>query len=358
MRVNYLLSITLTLIFFGCANIVAPNGGEKDEKPPSLLDVKVVNKLKDKDKTSILFTFNEFIEIQKWEDCFYISPPEKIRTQKEINLKNLTLNFSESLNKNTTYHISLDECIKDLNEGNILDTLNYTFSLSNKKDTFSLNGILNNSYTLQPIEKAWVMLFKEGVHDSIFFKSTPNYVAKTDRKGRFYFPNLDTFNYTVLALTDFDFIYDQKELIAFNTSLINPKNDSFISLFAFNPIIKEDTISIIDTIVDTHSSDSLLRKDVSYGNLTIITPNKKSCVFLLLQNDSIIKSYQFSNPPFLLTDIYPGEYRLKYIEDTDLNGKWTTGNWERKKQPEKVMNYPSEITIRSNWDLELEWSIY
>mgnify|MGYP001480899013 CR=1 FL=1 len=113
MRVNYLLSITLTLLFFGCANIVAPNGGEKDETPPSLLDVKVVNKLKDKDKTSILFTFNEFIEIQKWEDCFYISPPEKIRTQKEINLKNLTLNFSESLNKNTTYHISLDECIKD-----------------------------------------------------------------------------------------------------------------------------------------------------------------------------------------------------------------------------------------------------
>ena len=45
------------------------------------------------------------------------------------------------------------------------------------------------------------------------------------------------------------------------------------------------------------------------------------------------------------------------IEDTDQNGEWTTGSWENKIPAEKVLNYPAEITIRSNWDLEIDWDL-
>ncbi len=71
----------------------------------------------------------------------------------------------------------------------------------------------------------------------------------------------------------------------------------------------------------------------------------------------MIKEYVFTEQPFLLTDITPGKYQLKYITDSNTDGEWTTGNWESKTQAEQVINYPTDITIRANWDLELEWLI-
>ena len=53
-----------------------------------------------------------------------------------------------------------------------------------------------------------------------------------------------------------------------------------------------------------------------------------------------------------------GKYKLKYIFDNNNNGKWDTGNWEEKKQPEKIINYSNDIIIRSNWDLKLDWELY
>ena len=47
---------------------------------------------------------------------------------------------------------------------------------------------------------------------------------------------------------------------------------------------------------------------------------------------------------------------LKYIIDINKDSFWSTGNWEKRIQPEKALNYPSEIMIRSNWDLELDWT--
>ena len=76
-----------------------------------------------------------------------------------------------------------------------------------------------------------------------------------------------------------------------------------------------------------------------------------------MQNEKVITEQFFSKKPYLIDEISVGTYHLKYISDNNQDSIWSTGNWERKTQPEKVVNYPSEITIRSNWDLELEWTI-
>jgi hypothetical protein len=52
----------------------------------------------------------------------------------------------------------------------------------------------------------------------------------------------------------------------------------------------------------------------------------------------------------------PGAYTLKIVFDENDNGKWDTGNYLEKAQPEKVSIYPEEINIRSNWDLDIDWS--
>ena len=59
----------------------------------------------------------------------------------------------------------------------------------------------------------------------------------------------------------------------------------------------------------------------------------------------------------LFTNIRQGFYRVKLIYDTNANGKWDTGNYSEKKQPEKVSFFPTTIDIKPNFDYVLEWDI-
>ena len=344
------------LLLSSCANIVAPTGGEKDTDSPEMLNKKIVVK---EGITNINFTFNEYIQLNKWEEYFYISPPTEKRIQKKIKGKMLTLTIEDTLAKNTTYNIALNNCIKDNNEGNILDTLNFILSTSDKIDSLTLSGKLQDAYTLNAVENAWIMLFVNNRVDSIIFKEKPNYIAKTNKNGDFHFPNLNSKNYTIVSLTDFDFIYNEEEKIAFLNTEVNAERDSFISLLSFDPIIVIDSIIMDSTIIEVDSivTDSLVIMEVQYGNLTIISAENKQCIFQLFQNNKVISEFIFTEQPFLLTDITPGKYQIKYIADSNRDGKWTTGSWEKRAQAEQVINYPSEITIRSNWDLELEWEL-
>jgi hypothetical protein len=344
------------LLLSSCANIVAPTGGEKDTDSPEMLNKSILEK---EGITNIDFTFNEYIQLNKWEEYFYISPPTEKRIQKKIKGKMLTLTIEDTLAKNTTYNIALNNCIKDNNEGNILDTLNFIFSTSDKIDSLTLSGKLQDAYTLNAVENAWIMLFVNNRVDSIIFKEKPNYIAKTNKNGDFHFPNLNSTNYTIVSLTDFDFIYNEKEKISFLNNEVNPERDSFISLLAFDPIIVIDSIMMDSAIteVDSTTTDSLVIEEIKYGNLTIISAENKQCIFQLFQNNKVISEFTFTEQPFILTDIVPGKYQIKYIADSNRDGKWTTGSWEKRTQAEQVINYPSEITIRSNWDLELEWDL-
>ena len=116
--------------------------------------------------------------------------------------------------------------------------------------------------------------------------------------------------------------------------------------------IKTDSLSSDSVLIDT-----LKKEEISYGKLEIISSTTTPCIFQLLQNKKVVKEISFTNPPYILDQLIAGKYQLKYISDLNEDRRWTTGSWINKAQAEKVQNYPSEITIRSNWDLELEWLI-
>ena len=349
----------LVLFLTSCANMVAPTGGDKDTDAPELLSTNDTKSMKHVHTRIITFEFDEYIKLNKWEEYFYISPPTKKQIQKKIKGQILSLTIEDTLSENSTYYIALNSCVKDNNEGNILDSLSYTFSISNEIDTLTLSGNLQDAYSLEPIENAWIMLFDANVNDTLIFNSTPNYISKTDKKGMYHFTNLKAENYNIVALTDFDFIYNEEEKIAFSDSTINAEKDSFISLFGFNPIIKIDS-TLTDTTTlttDTLLKDTLIVEEIPNGKLEIINGQSSACIIQLLQNDKVVKELAFEEKPFLINNIVAGKYNLKYIFDNNQDSIWNTGNWEEKLQAEKVINYPSEITIRSNWHLELEWII-
>ncbi|HRS53155.1 MAG TPA: Ig-like domain-containing protein [Bacteroidales bacterium] len=132
---------------------------------------------------------------------------------------------------------------------------------------------------------------------------------------------------------------------------------------------KEYTIFIDSgTFIDIHnySNDTIKikfksKKYTDYGTLIIkienIPKNSHIILQLLSQNNIIIKEFSVSGPEILTINyLAPGFYKLKAIFDTNKNYKWDTGNYLKKIQAEKVLNYPNNISIKGGWETKIEWN--
>ncbi|RDY59603.1 Ig-like domain-containing protein [Flagellimonas nanhaiensis] len=60
---------------------------------------------------------------------------------------------------------------------------------------------------------------------------------------------------------------------------------------------------------------------------------------------------------FEFNNLTPAKYMIRVIFDDNGNGKWDTGNYLKKLQPEKVSYYPDVIDVRANWELEQNFII-
>jgi uncharacterized protein (DUF2141 family) len=98
-----------------------------------------------------------------------------------------------------------------------------------------------------------------------------------------------------------------------------------------------------------------------YGRL-LFTFNTKSFshpYILQLLNESKVKVAEKTiekNGQEVFDNLSPGNYQLRIIGDVNRDGKWTTGNYFHKRQPEPVFFFPSTITIRANWDTDYEYN--
>ncbi len=53
----------------------------------------------------------------------------------------------------------------------------------------------------------------------------------------------------------------------------------------------------------------------------------------------------------------PGKYGLKAIFDRNGNGRWDTGIYLKRIQPERTAINPKTFEVRGNWELEEEWKL-
>ena len=93
-----------------------------------------------------------------------------------------------------------------------------------------------------------------------------------------------------------------------------------------------------------------------YGNVFLdVVRNSQSKFILHLINSSgdIIREYNNvdQNTSYNFEYIRPGVYTFRLIEDLNKNDIWDTGNYLKKIKPEPVYYFPSELEVRSNWDL-------
>ena len=85
--------------------------------------------------------------------------------------------------------------------------------------------------------------------------------------------------------------------------------------------------------------------------------DKSLIIQLMDKKNQVIKSVRISKDTTLnFNFLSPQAYRIKAILDENLNGKWDTGSWLKRIQPEKVKYYFEEINVRSNWEFKKTWS--
>ena len=92
--------------------------------------------------------------------------------------------------------------------------------------------------------------------------------------------------------------------------------------------------------------------------LTLVNVDQNIIVQLLNEKENVLRirtTHESGTIEFPWLE--PGKYKLKIIFDTNGNGKWDTGKYLCRLQPEKVQFYSGEVNVRENWDLELTWDL-
>ena len=236
------------------------------------------------------------------------------------------------------------------------DTLNYWHSLV---DVDSLNFLITNNDALDTVT---VKLRKKKL-DSLSLSSTTR---------------------TILELKDTFFINANNPIIYLDTSKVSLVDkdtldvpyQSFISDnenklgFIFKKGYKQQyTLSILPkAIKDLYNleNDSLKyefrTKDLEdYGaiNLRVNNPNSKNLIIELTYEDGVLIYRKFTRTSSTLRFplLIPKNHLIRVIVDENNNGKWDTGDFLKRIQPEEIIYYEEILKVRSNFTYDQSISI-
>lgn len=107
-------------------------------------------------------------------------------------------------------------------------------------------------------------------------------------------------------------------------------------------------------------NDTLLfatKPEADYGNILIRFSNldlTKNPVLQFLQGTNIIDSVVLTQKEWSRKIFPPGDYTIRILYDENKNGVWDPGNFDTKRQPEITILIPRKITVKANWDNEVD----
>ena len=95
--------------------------------------------------------------------------------------------------------------------------------------------------------------------------------------------------------------------------------------------------------------------EADFGNIIIkvFPPDDRQAVVQLLNSKGAVQDQQVvdSTTTVAFRQLLPGKYKLQAVIDDDRNGKWSTGNFHRRFQPETIVPYKDDLDLKSGWDI-------
>lgn len=112
-----------------------------------------------------------------------------------------------------------------------------------------------------------------------------------------------------------------------------------------------DTTGIALTKTDTIRFKAKGESDYGIVKLKFINFDKnKNPVLEFIQNDEVRYSYPLTADTWNLSLFNPGEYEMRILFDSNKNGKWDAGNFEKKIQPERAYSISKRLSVRENFE--------
>jgi uncharacterized protein (DUF2141 family) len=192
---------------------------------------------------------------------------------------------------------------------------------------------------------------------------------------------------TSLATREQDILTDLK--IAFNSPLKNVNKERIILTDTSNVPVKNVVLTIDSTnknllvktkwvpgaaykliiskdfATDTSGlslakSDTLrfkAKSESDYATVKLTFKNldrTKNPVLQFVQNDKVISAYPLTSDIWTVPLFDPGEYELRILYDENKNGVWDPGNFDKKKQPEKVYSISQKLSVQANFEKDVD----
>jgi len=260
------------------------------------------------------------------------------------------------------------------------------------------NNVLKDSLTLYYANtfdtlKA-IIAYKEQRKDSVMIKipSEKDYEKinkakglKYDIKPNFYgsFPYFETLSFELNTIYDFHNL-NIREISLFETrdsmnskkriEIIEnkeKKNTYYIKTdlkegsqysLTFNKGVFKDATGRVNDSTNFKFTTTII-EDYGKLNLKLTFPKKENyLIYLLNEKEEIVKKKQIeislassSTKLIEFSNVIPGKYFIKIIEDTNKNNDFDTGIFLSKKQSELIYFNNSPIKILSGWEIEIDW---
>lgn len=91
-----------------------------------------------------------------------------------------------------------------------------------------------------------------------------------------------------------------------------------------------------------------------YATLRVKLPEYDSRIRIQIldEKDKVLRDEQAQEQGTLFTYLAPKSYYMRLYIDENGDGKWTTGDWAKRRQPEPIYYYPNKLTLKANWEFE------
>jgi hypothetical protein len=269
-------AVALWALIISCAQIRGLEGGAKDTRAPQLIAVDPPNLTRNFSSGTIVFTFDEYVQINNLAQELIVSPPLKTMPVATVRKRSVELQLNEALLPNTTYVFQFGNAITDFTEGNKSELM-YVVSTGPEIDSLEIRGNVSSVWTGKQEEGVRVMCFADT--STQVFKAAPRYLAKTDQNGNFTLPYLSEGKYHLVAIKESseNYLPDPGEAIAFADSLIAAADSSaLVNLYlsvpreAFAGIEKFSTDSTGRLCIAWPADSSALRVNAGRDGLNVL----------------------------------------------------------------------------------------
>ena len=154
---------------------------------------------------------------------------------------------------------------------------------------------------------------------------------------------------TIQKEVDFDFWQDTLNIRKYY--ILHKWEPGAAYIFTIDSAAIEDIYHIINFPIKKQFKVKKL-SDYSKIFVQLESPEKDWLLQIINSKERVVQQgYVPQSGKIAFQYLTPGDYMLRIVIDKNHNGKWDTGNYDKKRQPERLIYYPAKVSLRSNWDM-------